>query len=290
MREIYKYNQIETVYKKQAVKVSRIMAGEDSCEITLEADPPLTIHGKSWAYAGYEKYPLVFIPFESSDEEKIRVLSKLDEAYGAMETDVAEWSVEFQLFTRMLLCGYLMVNPIYIESWYLTEHVVLPALGRHKETLSVTTPKGLIEASVIPDPEYPGIALLYKNGDDEPGVIMDYSPDRDMVQMQVYPAENTGDEPAVIYDMILPKENILLDMVVMGKITDSAVVTCKQDHTGTFVNVNYKFDPKDGFTDYVTVFASIAGEKDEKTAWEEAERIADAAATLLGLEIVEERN
>lgn len=85
-----------------------------------------------------------------------------------------------------------------------TEELV-EELIRRGEGLTVNTPKGPIVAKVIPDDEYPGIALVYsEKGTGEPGVIMEYTPTGENagnVQLRIYSKENPDDEPVDILRM-----------------------------------------------------------------------------------------
>ena len=75
------------------------------------------------------------------------------------------------------------------------------------EKLRVKTPKGIIEARVIPDHEYPGIELCYaKPGTGEPGAIMEYTPTHDDVVLRVYDVSHADDEPRMVMSMTQDKE------------------------------------------------------------------------------------
>lgn len=68
--------------------------------------------------------------------------------------------------------------------------------------LIVETPIGAVEARVMPDDEYPGIALVFaEKGSGEPGAIMEYDPYKKAIQMRVYSAEEPDDEPAAVFVM-----------------------------------------------------------------------------------------
>lgn len=85
-------------------------------------------------------------------------------------------------------------------------HVGVPDSGT-TEKIQVKTPKGTIEAKVIQDREYPGIALCYAEpGTGEPGAIMEYTPTHDDVVMRVYDVPHADDEPRMIVSMTQDKE------------------------------------------------------------------------------------
>lgn len=71
--------------------------------------------------------------------------------------------------------------------------------------MHIQTPAGAIEAKVLPDDEYPGIALLYEGeGSGEPGAIMEYTQTGENaghVQLRIYSKENPDDDPWKILQM-----------------------------------------------------------------------------------------
>ena len=71
--------------------------------------------------------------------------------------------------------------------------------------MHIQTPAGAIEAKVLPDDEYPGIALLYEGeGSGEPGAIMEYTQTGENaghVQLRIYSKENPDDDPWNILQM-----------------------------------------------------------------------------------------
>lgn len=70
------------------------------------------------------------------------------------------------------------------------------------QKLTVKTPIGNIEARIMPDEEYPGIALVFaEKGTGEPGAIMEYHPHKRQIQMMVYSADDPDGDPAEVYVM-----------------------------------------------------------------------------------------
>lgn len=65
------------------------------------------------------------------------------------------------------------------------------------ENLSINTPVGDITAQVIPDKEYPGIGLFF-NSPGQPGVIMEYDPIKDHIQIRIYGKEDPEGDPVSI--------------------------------------------------------------------------------------------
>ena len=77
--------------------------------------------------------------------------------------------------------------------------------GVFDTSICVDTPAGPIKAAIIPDDEYPGIALVFaRKGSGEPGVIMEFTPTGENagnVQLRIYTRENPDDEPWKILRM-----------------------------------------------------------------------------------------
>lgn len=63
--------------------------------------------------------------------------------------------------------------------------------------VSVKTPAGIIFAQELPDPDYPGIALLF-DAAGNPGVIMEYNPIKKYVQIRVYSKDDPDGDPTTI--------------------------------------------------------------------------------------------
>lgn len=69
-------------------------------------------------------------------------------------------------------------------------------------SVSIQTPKGEIAANIMPDDEYIGIGLFYKEpGSGEPGAIMEYNPNIEQIQMRVWTKDHPDDDPADVYQM-----------------------------------------------------------------------------------------
>ncbi len=66
-----------------------------------------------------------------------------------------------------------------------------------QQELIVKTPKGTISAKIMKDKEYPGIATL-TDAPGEPGVIVEYDPNRHCIVGRVYSAADPDGDPAAI--------------------------------------------------------------------------------------------
>ena len=70
---------------------------------------------QTFCQCGYIKNPLLFIPLTLSDNTKLQLIKRFDEWYGNTAQSVTCWALEFQLVVRMILCGHLIINPVYLE-------------------------------------------------------------------------------------------------------------------------------------------------------------------------------
>ena len=78
----------------------------------------------------------------------------------------------------------------------------LPDIPQEREdTVKVMTPEGTISATVMPDPEYPGICLEYEGEDGCTGAVLEYSPTAGSVQLGVYGKDDPDGDPIDIYQM-----------------------------------------------------------------------------------------
>ena len=69
-------------------------------------------------------------------------------------------------------------------------------------SISVSTSKGTVSAQIMPDNEYIGIGLFFKEpGTGEPGAIMEYNPDANAIQLRVWSKDNPDGDPDTIYQM-----------------------------------------------------------------------------------------
>ena len=62
----------------------------------------------------YEIEPLCFFPLpELSDEQKVKLLEQYETWYGDTNQSTADYALEFSIVTRMLLNGFIVMNPKY---------------------------------------------------------------------------------------------------------------------------------------------------------------------------------
>lgn len=67
-----------------------------------------------YKYYEYESHPLLFSPQPMSEYVKLLLIQGFDEWYGNTDQDTTDWALEFQIVVRMILCGYLIINPTYL--------------------------------------------------------------------------------------------------------------------------------------------------------------------------------
>lgn len=65
---------------------------------------------------------------------------------------------------------------------------------KYSEKIEVETPLGKIFSTVISDKEYPGVALLYDISG-QPGVIMEYDPEKKCIRVRVFGPEDPEGDP-----------------------------------------------------------------------------------------------
>lgn len=67
----------------------------------------------------YELTPLFFLDMGThkiAPEHKVEILTILDFLYGETDQETTDWALEYQLWTRMLLCdNALLINPQYLD-------------------------------------------------------------------------------------------------------------------------------------------------------------------------------
>lgn len=62
----------------------------------------------------YEGQPLYFLEQPMTEKQKLDLIQKFDEWYGNTDQETTVWALEFQIIVRMLLQGYLVINPYYL--------------------------------------------------------------------------------------------------------------------------------------------------------------------------------
>lgn len=68
--------------------------------------------------------------------------------------------------------------------------------------LEIPIKDGVIRANIIPDEEYPGINLCYsKEGNGEPGVVLEYKKESDQVRLLVWDKNTVDDDPKYVLDL-----------------------------------------------------------------------------------------
>lgn len=108
---------MRTIFKKTVVEVVRVKDKDmQSSILTLRWKNGIkdTIAAAYRSYE-YESCPIYFLRQEMTKKQKFLLIGRFDEWYGNTSQETTEWALEFQVVVRMLLSGYLVVNPKYLE-------------------------------------------------------------------------------------------------------------------------------------------------------------------------------
>lgn len=111
---------MKTIYRNEIYEVIAIspMDEDNSCQVSLRSDRTgrtLTEDAFCHDSLGCAEQPLAFIRMELSDRQTLALIREFDTWYANTGQDLRDWAAEFQLIVRMLLCGYMVVNPQYLE-------------------------------------------------------------------------------------------------------------------------------------------------------------------------------
>ena len=111
---------MKTIYRDEIYEVIAIspMDEDNNCQVSLRSDRTGRVVAEdALCHDGSEcaRHPLAFIRFEISDRQTLALIREFDTWYANTGQDLRNWAAEFQLIVRMLLCGYMVVNPQYLE-------------------------------------------------------------------------------------------------------------------------------------------------------------------------------
>ncbi len=111
---------MKTIYRDEIYEVIAIspMDEDNNCQVSLRSDRTGRVVAED-AFChdgmGCTGHPLAFIPFGISERQTLSLIREFDTWYANTGQDLRDWAAEFQLIVRMLLCGYMVVNPQYLE-------------------------------------------------------------------------------------------------------------------------------------------------------------------------------
>lgn len=114
--------------------------------------------------------------------------------------DVREWFECIRAYRKRWDYHTLSLQQLIAIRQILDGDPLHPVLEQGNIMLSVPTEAGKIHAKILPDKEYPGIALLLDTPG-EPGAIMEYDPYKKIVQMRVYGKEDPDGDPIYLLPM-----------------------------------------------------------------------------------------
>lgn len=101
------------IYDVQAIR--KLNDNQDYYDILLQNSEEL-VKKKVIAFEHYEYegQPLYFLEQPMTEKQKLDLIQKFDEWYGNTDQETTVWALEFQIIVRMLLQGYLVINPYYL--------------------------------------------------------------------------------------------------------------------------------------------------------------------------------
>lgn len=63
----------------------------------------------------YQGRPLYFSKVQLSESQKLQLIFKFNEWYGNTDQATTVWALEYEIIVRMILAGYLVINPFHLE-------------------------------------------------------------------------------------------------------------------------------------------------------------------------------
>ena len=108
---------MKTIYKDEIYEVIDIshMDEDHRCQLTLRSDRTGRAAVENALCHDGAGYLMAFLPLELSGRQTLALIREFDTWYANTGQDLEDWAAEFQLIVRMLLCGYMVANPQYLE-------------------------------------------------------------------------------------------------------------------------------------------------------------------------------
>lgn len=95
--------------------IRKLDENDDDYEIVLQSNEGVVkARAISFEHYEYERKPLYFLEQRMTESQKLDLIYQFDEWYGNTDQDTTVWALEFQIIVRMLLQGYLVINPYYL--------------------------------------------------------------------------------------------------------------------------------------------------------------------------------
>ena len=103
----------DRIYDVQAIR--KLNDNQDYYDILLQNSEELVKEKViAFEHYEYEGQPLYFLEQPMTEKQKLDLIQKFDEWYGNTDQETTVWALEFQIIVRMLLQGYLVINPYYL--------------------------------------------------------------------------------------------------------------------------------------------------------------------------------
>ncbi len=108
---------MKTIYRNEIYEVIDIspMDEDNGCQVTLRSDRTGRVVAENAYCHDGAGHPLAFLPLGISDGQTLALIREFDTWYANTGQDLRDWAAEFQMIVRMLLCGYMVANPQYLE-------------------------------------------------------------------------------------------------------------------------------------------------------------------------------
>ncbi len=108
---------MKTIYRQEIYEVIDIspMDEDNICQVILRSDRTGRMETENALCHDGAGQPLAFVPLGLSDRQTLALIREFDTWYANTGQDLRDWAAEFQLIVRMLLCGYMVANPRYLE-------------------------------------------------------------------------------------------------------------------------------------------------------------------------------
>lgn len=95
--------------------IRKLDENDDDYEIVLQSNEGVVkARAIAFEHYEYEGKPLYFLEQRMTESQKLDLIYQFDEWYGNTDQDTTVWALEFQIIVRMLLQGYLVINPYYL--------------------------------------------------------------------------------------------------------------------------------------------------------------------------------
>ena len=108
---------MKTIYKNEIYEVIGIspMDEDNGCQVTLRSDRTGRVSAEDALCHDGAGHPLAFLPLGITGGQTLALIREFDTWYANTGQNLRYWAAEFQLIVRMLLCGYMVANPQYLE-------------------------------------------------------------------------------------------------------------------------------------------------------------------------------